>query len=342
MLFGKAYNSIVYYIKSFFERVIWLYKSSEVYRNWIRNTTIVVLSVAVIWFLVSYLWYSVAYEEEFFQYSVEMVFVFMLSWVVLVWLITFISLPMEHIDQNIDSLPSKVWENKVVIEYDPPKWLSPSEVWILYTLTWVDSNLHCMIYKWEYEWLVKRIYDESYQWWKIKRLWELKYHVPDYERKYWNYIFWVNHDEEVLEAKIWSSQREIRNVYVLLVWSLVDKWLISVESNKKPLIPLIILALLFIAILLISPMVCFSLFIVLVILYFKLTSWRIDIWNLKRTKKWDEAYAHILWYKFFLEHCEERQLKKLLKEDPSYKDKVLPYVVALRLDWELLYKNYSI
>jgi hypothetical protein len=33
-----------------------------------------------------------------------------------------------------------------------------------------------------------------------------------------------------------------------------------------------------------------------------------------------------------LESCEEKQLKKLMKEDPMYLDKTLPYAVALGLE----------
>ena len=56
------------------------------------------------------------------------------------------------------------------------------------------------------------------------------------------------------------------------------------------------------------------------------------------TEEWARIVAHLLWYREFIAKCEEDQLRFLLKEDPLYFDKTLPYAVAFWLETELIYK----
>lgn len=57
------------------------------------------------------------------------------------------------------------------------------------------------------------------------------------------------------------------------------------------------------------------------------------------TNKWDELLAQIIWYKYWLEKCEEEQMKKILEDDPWFKSRTFPYIVALRMNWKLLDKS---
>lgn len=52
---------------------------------------------------------------------------------------------------------------------------------------------------------------------------------------------------------------------------------------------------------------------------------------LKKTDIGTKKYAHIVGFKEFLEKVEKPRLEVLLKEDPNYFDKILPYAIALNL-----------
>lgn len=53
---------------------------------------------------------------------------------------------------------------------------------------------------------------------------------------------------------------------------------------------------------------------------------------LKETENWAKLISHILWYREFLKSCSENELKALIKEDPQYIDKALPYAIVFWLE----------
>jgi hypothetical protein len=59
-------------------------------------------------------------------------------------------------------------------------------------------------------------------------------------------------------------------------------------------------------------------------------------WDIKLTAEWEKIFSEIYWYKYFLEHCEEEQLKKIIEEDADFISETLPYAVALRLNINFL------
>ncbi len=46
-----------------------------------------------------------------------------------------------------------------------------------------------------------------------------------------------------------------------------------------------------------------------------------------------------MWYKYYFERCEEKQLLDRIKKD-SHHSKLLPTMIALRMDWKFLEKAY--
>ena len=72
-----------------------------------------------------------------------------------------------------------VWGNKVIVEYQPPKWLNPTEVWFLYDWSVWKPDIICMVYKWVNMWLVSL----EYKWWEIvvKKLLNIKSWLPSYD-----------------------------------------------------------------------------------------------------------------------------------------------------------------
>ena len=336
----KILRKIWNFINDSIERIIWLFNNSKSYKNWIRNITIVIFCIYLFYASLPIIGHFMTGRNDYIE--AVLVVSLIASWVriVVIWLFTILLIPSEYIEPNIDDLPSKIGNNNVIVEYEPPKWLNPSEVWLLYHLTWEWTNLECLIYKREYEKLITRKYDENYYWWKIKRLWELKYNVPKYERDYWNYLFWTNHDIEVLEAKLSCDYREMKKIQNKLVNYCEDKWLIiSSKEKDKKLTTLIYIILFVIWFITLTP-ITIIITVFILIHKFKTNHWKVNIWKITRTEKGEKIYAHIVWYKYFLEHCEEEQMKKILKDDQSYKDKALPYIIALRMSWKFLDREY--
>ncbi len=53
------------------------------------------------------------------------------------------------------------------------------------------------------------------------------------------------------------------------------------------------------------------------------------------TDKWKKILSEIVWYKYYLEHCEEEQINSDLEENELY-SKHLPYAIALKLNWKII------
>ena len=62
---------------------------------------------------------------------------------------------------------------------------------------------------------------------------------------------------------------------------------------------------------------------------------RNKVYNVKLTDKWKKVLSEIIWYKYYLEHCEEEQINVDLKENEIY-SKHLPYAIALKLNWKII------
>ena len=76
-----------------------------------------------------------------------------------------------------------------------------------------------------------------------------------------------------------------------------------------------------------------------VIMWLILFYWKID-WrsNLKYTDKWAELASRVIGYSQFIKSCDENKIKLLLKEDPLFIDRTLPYATAFGMETEFLKK----
>ena len=178
---------------------------------------------------------------------------------------------------------------------------------------------------------------------------ELKYNVPKYEREFRNEVFWIEHKERVSELQLKKRKIIKKSQYALLKDCIEKELLIGElpenkkqqnENNEDERSDLKDIITLFLVGLILIPAITAFLVIIILIYFIKRTDNRVCLWNLERTEKWDEIYAHLIWYKYFLEHCEEKQMKKILKDDPNFKDKTIPYMIALRMDRKFLDKEY--
>lgn len=237
-------------------------------------------------------------------------------------------IPSDYIEPEIKNLQDSLWKYSVAIQYTPPKWLNPSELWLLYSLKSNSTNIDCLLYKWEYERLIK--IEDRWSWSiLIHKIWEIGNSVPTYEKQFWSSIFKTGFKDTV----VWNRNQLnldkwiVSKIHLELLDYCVKKWLMYKDRDHLFWIS-------------IFWVFIFPLFFIYII-YCMSTQWKYLWTNIWRTKKWKELYAQIMWYKYWLEKCEEEQVKTILEEDPWFKSRNLPYIIALRMDWKFLYGKFN-
>ena len=271
------------------------------------------------------------------------------------------------IEPNIKELISNSNQHNVIVQYDPPKWLSTSEVWMIYYRMYKASNINCLIYKWASEWIVS--FKDKWYRGRIRIMKELNNSVPKYELSYWNGL------SKYKRVKVGSNTYEIidpenllfglHRIQKELLDYCIEKWWLKrtgYNSNikKLPLIPIILLCLVILYSVIVPIINSFldSELLPDLLGFSYLLCWLLLIWiivaggwelegpmDIELTEEWEKLFVEIYWYKYFLEHCEEEKLWKLIEEDPDYINKTLPYAVALRLNTKFLkysLSNFSI
>ena len=56
------------------------------------------------------------------------------------------------------------------------------------------------------------------------------------------------------------------------------------------------------------------------------------------TESWAEILSQVLWYREFLQKCDENQIRTFLKEDPLFVNKALPYATIFGIESDLIKK----
>ena len=335
----KVFDWISQYFKAYWEKIAWLF-NNEWYKRAIISSFFLSYGLVFLRYFLSNLDLESVFNDvsNLFHLLFSWLFVSGAVWFVLIIIITSLYRPKGDVESNIYELPRDYKWNKIIVEYDPPKWLGPSEVWIIYSLWYDWTNLRCLILKWIKEWLItKKVVSENWMC-RLERCGQLKYNVPAYERFFWNKIFSNNNREYVYEEEVYKMKDEILDAQQSLVDYCVEKWyLVQKTKLRKVIIPSYFLLFL---VFIFMPLIAIIIYLLYLIQSYWSPSFKVNLWKLERTKKWDELYAKILWYKYFLEHCDEEKIKILLKEDSSYVDKTLPYVIALRLNWRFLNDEY--
>ena len=133
----KIIDRISQYFKAYWEKIAWLF-NNEWYKKAIISSFL----------SLPFLFLSSLYLQSVFDDASNLVHLlfswFLISgvvWLVLIIVITSLYRPKGNIESNIYELPREYKWNKIIVEYDPPKWLGPSEVWIIYYLLfmiWLD------------------------------------------------------------------------------------------------------------------------------------------------------------------------------------------------------------
>ena len=267
---------------------------------------------------------------------------------------------------------NKVWNKNIIIEYEPPKWLSPIEVWYLYDMDVGKADIVCLIYKWAVKWIVTLSYENNLL--KITKKGSIvDKTIPWYERNL-RFNLFENSDtveitEEVVNKNLWYLRNAVKEYCMYKDWVDWDVLHFSLEDMCMTIIPFVkpkkkisyipfgrVILFLFWIVIMVVWWVYFvshimssrwdgflmrDLFITLGLCLGWLW-WSalfipdlMDTGNkhvMNLTKKWEELVSQIYWYRKFLEACEEKQLKELVKSDPLYMDKMIPYAIALWLE----------
>ena len=337
----------MYYIKDFLERCVYFYEKDETYRRSSKKILLYFVIISIICLSINF--FDKEWLESFgigeISYFVISLSICIIRLIVQI-LYSFVTIPSDYIEHDMDKMPDKIGKCPVVIQYDPPKWLNPSEVWMLYNQSCESTNLDCLLYKREYEWLID-IEDKGN--WNVilYRNKGIDSNAPSYERQYWTMIFGFDCKDRVMwklqQAKL--DVKELSNLHSELLRYCVEKWRLYNERLKISGLFSILICILLTPIFPPLWIVVILYFYAVAIYYSNKKSIHFGTTNLRNrihlTEGWEKLLAHIIGYKYWLEHCEEKQLKKILKEDSSFNNKTLPYVIALRMDWKFLDKKFN-
>jgi len=224
----------------------------------------------------------------------------------------------------------------IIVQYTPPKWLNSAEVWLLLNHRENTQDLLTLIYKWAYEKYIQientgNIVNPEFLLTKLK---EIPQSCPGYEKELFNEIFsktvffnvetWSNS----LFYKLTSGSLDLKDFWLEMGWFSKETY-----NDLKPQIWCRDILIFIIGL----PMLALPIFTVILILLAGLSIF-ITVWELQETEKWAKLISHILWYKEFIKSCDENKLRLLLKEDPAFFDKTLPYAIVFGLETELINK----
>jgi len=247
----------------------------------------------------------------------------------------------------------KIWRYPIVTQYTPPKWLTSMEVSYLYNLRHFKWNISCLFYKWAAE---KRISIDFKKWdllsfdkVEIKIINNSLIKMSEEEKFQWDLIFKENNiitlpDIDLLER--------IPIINIQTAKSCLDKNLIEPKFSITVTGKLIskFFALLWVISFLYfvyrfvkhltSPYVILIPYWISILMLFRAITMdhqeTTKITHYKLSEKWKETLAEIYWYKYFFEACDEQKIKSLLKNDPEYLDKTMPYAIALWVETEII------
>jgi len=282
----------------------------------------------------------------------------------ILWVVAYFSF--EYIQKKRVLKPASLWvfskKYPIIVQYTPPKWINPAEAWLLYNLSVEPTDLTSLIYQWKFE---KLIDIKTFKWENSKKDYvklikknEMPLTRPLFESEIFDSIFCM-WDVKIIE---WAFQLRYALMLEDLEYHWIQKWWIKsvdkknkrIKTDNKNLEGLLILAYLLMPIILsildeagITNNISVSfvwflwfLFIILWIIFgWILLYWKNDWWwTLRFTDKWAELASKVIWYSQFIKSCDENKIKLLLKEDPLFIDRTLPYATAFWMETEFLNK----
>ena len=253
-----------------------------------------------------------------------------------------------------------------VIYYTPPKWFSAADISLIYSwYKWTERYVLTQIYSWIYDWLLIPETKKNFLWikhviYKIdyekakQKFWELdqdknfentrKNSSVYLEKMLWDTIKvkkWKVITNWTIREKLKKIDGIVKMRFVNIAKKLSDNDYIPDTENKKMKVNLWPFSLWW-AIMWITFMVweystwlkwywiimwIFAI-IVWLIRYIKASKANVTVENYL-SKDWWEVVEQVLWFRKYLLGVEDTRLNTLLKEDPNYCEKILPYAIAL-------------
>lgn len=247
-------------------------------------------------------------------------------------------------------------DNKYPIYFDAPKWVDSPEAWVLVDNRIDPKDITALIYQRaanhyiklyrensdEKEFYIKKIkqlpwtskkyqlnlfnslFKDSDEFHFSKNRSKLSDYLSTAQKELNSFIKSENRYKKSFFSWIWSSfkrQNATLVFWTAILWFIPYFWILTALSNH------------FVPVSNRIKIVCFVSFILIV------TSYR-NYWEETNTKKWQEARNHCLWFRDFLMKVDKVKLETLLKEDPLYIEKALPYAVVFWVDSQFI-KNIT-
>ena len=266
----------------------------------------------------------------------------------------------------------------IIIQYAPPKWINPAEAWLLYNCSVEPTDLTSLIYQWKFEKLIDiKIFtweNSKREFIKLIKKDDMPLTRPLFESEIFDSIFSMG-DVKIIE---WAFQLRYALMLEDLEYHWIQKWWVkmwwNVDKKSKHVAinlgrhydwidefwnqvwsdVLIFWIFLFIVILSIimesfnvsnnlsqtfSEFLWFIGFLFLIFLWIILYYWTKEWWwKLKYTDKWAKLASEVIGYSQFIKSCDKNKIELLLKEDPLFIDRTLPYATAFWMETEFLKK----
>ena len=266
----------------------------------------------------------------------------------------------------------------IIIQYAPPKWINPAEAWLLYNCSVEPTDLTSLVYQWKFEKLIDiktfKWENSKREYIKLIKKNDMPLTRPLFESEIFDSIFRMG-DVKIIE---WAFQLRYALMLEDLEYHWIQKWWVkmwwNIDKNSKDIalnlgrhqfwidefwnqIWLEVLFFWMFFFLMIFSIIMESFWVsdnisltfsefmwslwllFLVCLWGVLYYWTKDWWwKLKFTDKWAELASQVIGYSEFIKSCDENKIKLLLKEDPLFIDRTLPYATAFWMETEFLKK----
>ena len=273
----------------------------------------------------------------------------------------------DKIQKIRESMPTSLWKvyskrYPIIIQYNPPRWINPAEAWLLYNRSVEVTDLTSLIYQWKFE---KLIDIKTFKWnnskkdyIKLIKLDDMPLTRPFFESEIFDSIFALS-DVKIIE---WPFQLRYALMLEDLEYHWIQKWWLYKNENKvkkfnfgkikfwwlwyfiwlyffSRVLTYISDSLIDLDNITFVQLLRFIVIFFLIVIWFVIIFWKLDWWSeLMFTDKWAKLASHVIGYRNFIKSCDENKIKLLLKEDPLFIDRTLPYATAFWMETEFLKK----
>ncbi len=243
---------------------------------------------------------------------------------------------------------------KCVIQYEAPKWLEASEVWVLVDDKIDPVDLTSLIYQRAIDRYIKICTEEkNSKKFYLKKLKDLPLWAKEYQKDLFDNLF--SKDEEFH----FDDNSTNFNTYLESTYKKFKKYINSQNRFKTTITnvksqtfrkqTLIIIILILISLSLIygfiitaindnlTPISNFTKWIFYATLIFAIANYR-SYDKEVNTSKWKNLRDHCVWYKEFLVKVDKKKLETLIEQDPLFIEKTLPFAVVFWIQSQFLKK----